>query len=74
MAAGYVDTADNGHVISFVGAGGKTTLMYSLAAHLTENRVKVVVTTTTHIYRPGEDLWAKKTKMYKGDGNTVPMQ
>lgn len=40
------DTADNGRVISFVGAGGKTTWMYALAEYFTENRAKVIVATT----------------------------
>jgi len=38
-------------VISFVGGGGKTTLMMSLAQTLSKE-FSVVVTTTTHIYEP----------------------
>ena len=37
-------------VISFVGAGGKTTMMFKLAEELGRNS-KVLVTTTTKIYQ-----------------------
>lgn len=50
---------ENKHVISFVGAGGKTTLMYTLAKEYVKNGAKVIVTTTTHIVRPEDNLWAK---------------
>lgn len=43
---------DKGHVISIVGAGGKTTLMYTLANYYARKGNRVVVTTTTHILRP----------------------
>lgn len=39
-------------VISIVGAGGKTTLMYALAQYYSRQGASVVVTTTTHIERP----------------------
>lgn len=39
-------------VISIVGAGGKTTLMYTLARYYAGQGASVVVTTTTHIKRP----------------------
>lgn len=45
-------------VISFVGAGGKTTTMYQLADELAEQGLKVLVTTTTHIRRPEHGLTA----------------
>ncbi|GEM_PF-72541 len=43
-------------VISFVGAGGKTTSMYQLADELAERGCYVVVTTSTHIRCP-KDGW-----------------
>lgn len=43
---------ENGHVVSLVGAGGKTTLMYALAGYGVQQGKRVVVTTTTHIQRP----------------------
>lgn len=39
-------------IISLVGAGGKTTLMYRLAAEAAGAGRKVIVSTTTHIMRP----------------------
>lgn len=39
-------------IITIVGAGGKTTLLYALAEKLSEQNQKVLVTTTTHIKRP----------------------
>lgn len=44
---------EDGHVISIVGAGGKTTLMYMLAREYARRGKRVVITTTTHIKRPG---------------------
>lgn len=41
----------NGSIVSIVGAGGKTTLMFSLAEEL-RREYKVLVTTTTKIYYP----------------------
>jgi molybdenum cofactor cytidylyltransferase len=41
-----------GQVVSLVGAGGKTTLMYRLAAELVEAGWQVLTTTTTHIRPP----------------------
>lgn len=63
-----------GDIVSIVGAGGKTTLMYSLAEEL-RYESKVLVTTTTKIYMPekecydfaiiGEDSY---NKFNKGNG------
>lgn len=39
-------------VVSIVGAGGKTSLMYSLAAELSSTGKKVLTTTTTKIFMP----------------------
>lgn len=41
-------------IVSFVGGGGKTTLMWSLAAELAAKNKKVLVTTTTHIMPPND--------------------
>ncbi len=41
-------------LISIVGAGGKTTTMYTLAAELVQRGKRVVTTTTTNIYIPGQ--------------------
>ena len=42
-------------VISFVGAGGKTTLIYRLSEELKAGGLKTIVTTTTKMYRPEKD-------------------
>jgi len=42
----------NGDVVSIVGSGGKTTLMYALARELAERGERVVTTTTTKIFPP----------------------
>ena len=44
-----------GGVISLVGAGGKTTLMFRLAHELTSDGQSVMTTTTTKIFRPSPD-------------------
>src|SRR5256714_5245538 len=42
-------------LISIVGAGGKTTTMYTLASELAQRGKRVITTTTTNIYFPKED-------------------
>ena len=41
-----------GDVVSIVGSGGKTTLMYALAKELAEKGERVITTTTTKIFPP----------------------
>ena len=41
----------NSRIITFVGAGGKTTLMYALGKEMAQTK-KTLVTTTTHIMEP----------------------
>lgn len=48
----------NGHVVSFVGAGGKTTLIKACAEYVASIGKKVLVTTTTHIAFPNESVYA----------------
>lgn len=45
------------HVISLVGGGGKTTLMYLLADCFCKKGYQTLVTTTTHIQKPKADDW-----------------
>ena len=45
---------EKGQVVSIVGAGGKTTLMFKLANEL-KDKGKVLVTTTTKIYKPNKN-------------------
>lgn len=42
-------------VVSIIGAGGKTTLMFALAKALADSGKKVLTTTTTHIFIPNPD-------------------
>lgn len=44
-----------GGVVTLVGAGGKTTLMFRLARELSANDGPVLTTTTTKIFRPGPE-------------------
>ena len=44
--------AEKGHIVSLVGGGGKTTLLYAMAAHCAHKGWRVLVTTTTHIRQP----------------------
>ena len=50
---------EKGHVISLVGGGGKTTLMYAMASCCARKGWKVLVTTTTHIMMPSGGVWAE---------------
>lgn len=47
-----------GSIVSIVGAGGKTTMMFKLAKELSKD-AKVLVTTTTKIFRPEEEQYDK---------------
>ena len=49
--------AEKGHIVSLVGGGGKTTLLYAMAAHCARKGWRVLVTTTTHIRQPAAALW-----------------
>ena len=51
--------AEKGHVVSLVGGGGKTTLLYAMASHCAQKGWRVLMSTTTHILRPENWLWAK---------------
>jgi molybdenum cofactor cytidylyltransferase len=42
----------SGEMMSLIGAGGKTTALYGLAKELRDNGAKVLVTTTTKIFKP----------------------
>lgn len=50
--------AEQGHVVSLVGGGGKTTLLYAMARRCAAKGWKVLVSTTTHIQCP-ERNWAR---------------
>lgn len=43
-------------VISFVGGGGKTSLIYELGKELSKLEKKVIVTTTTHMFMPQNNV------------------
>ena len=50
--------AERGHIVSLVGGGGKTTLLYAMARHCAAKGWRVLVSTTTHIQCP-ENNWAR---------------
>lgn len=60
-------------VVSFVGAGGKTTLLYALAHELAELGNRVVVTTTTHMERPTTHFceWSGEIEINRGEVCTI---
>ncbi|MGD9160241.1 MAG: selenium cofactor biosynthesis protein YqeC [Desulfobacteraceae bacterium] len=43
-----------GDIVSLVGGGGKTTTMFYLADELVKSGLKVIITTSTHIFPPDE--------------------
>lgn len=47
------------HVVSLVGAGGKTTVMYALAECVCKLGHRTLVTTSTHIRKPGSGIPGK---------------
>lgn len=48
--------AEKGHVVSLVGGGGKTTLLYALSAHCARKGWHVLAATTTHIAQPDHNF------------------
>ena len=48
--------AEKGHVVSLVGGGGKTTLLYQMAAHCARKGWHVLAATTTHIQQPNHNF------------------
>lgn len=57
MAEAFPFLCSKNHVVSLVGGGGKTTLMYLLAEYCRAQGYRTLVTTTTHIQRPKEEHW-----------------
>ena len=55
--------AEKGHVVSLVGGGGKTTLVYAFARHCAAKGWRVLVSTTTHIRQPGENYAADEATL-----------
>lgn len=51
--------AEKGRVVSLVGGGGKTTLLYAMARHCAQKGWRVLVSTTTHIQCPQNGAWAQ---------------
>ena len=49
---------EKGHIVSLVGGGGKTTLMYAMASCCARKDWKVLAATTTHIMKPPGGVWA----------------
>ena len=48
---------EKGHVVSLIGGGGKTTLLYVLSAYCTAKGWRVLTATTTHIRKPVNVPW-----------------
>lgn len=49
------ETRKNAPIVSVVGAGGKTTLIYDIASNFEKEGRKAIITTTTHMKR--QNLW-----------------
>ena len=54
--------AEGKHIVSFVGAGGKSSLIDAIAKWSSSQGKKVLVTTTTHIFRPSSEILAMNEK------------
>lgn len=54
--------AEGKHIVSFVGAGGKSSLIDAIAKWSSNQGKKVLVTTTTHIFRPQDEFLADNKK------------
>ena len=56
---------EKGHVVSLIGGGGKTTLLYALSAYCTAKGWRVLTATTTHIRKPVNVPWIAVNDNYK---------
>lgn len=65
--------AEKGHVISLVGGGGKTTLMYNLAAHCARKGWRVLAATTTHIMQPPGGSGHRRMQSFSACGSAAVM-
>ena len=63
---------ETGHVISLVGGGGKTTLLYALARWYSAQGQRVLVSTTTHIRRPDANCAPDEAVPAEGGKLTMP--
>lgn len=54
-------------LIAVVGAGGKTTLIYSLAKELSDKGYRVAVMTTTHMFKKGRFGFEPLGERYEGE-------
>ena len=63
-----------GHVISLVGAGGKTSLLYEMARFCARQGLKTLVSTTTHILKPDLSVYACDRERVEQLWKTVLMQ
>lgn len=66
------------HIISLVGGGGKTTIMYELAAFFAQQGRRTVCLTTTHIWQPELNIaaieqapWPLRQPVYAADWQQV---
>ena len=55
MGTAFPFLKEKNHVVSIIGGGGKTTLLYEMAGFCVKNDQKVLVTTSTHTYRPPKE-------------------
>ncbi len=72
---------EKSHVVSLVGGGGKTTLLYGMARLCAAEGQRVLVSTTTHIQRPSANyapdeavrdaLWQAEGGLLQGIGMTL---
>lgn len=61
-------------IITIVGAGGKTTLLYALAERLSKRNKNILLTTTTHIKRPSEALCLSGWSLVEKEDKTLLSQ
>ena len=59
LQRGFGFFASRGRVVSLVGGGGKSTLMYFLASTCAKQGKRVLVTTTTNIFSPDPSIFAE---------------
>ncbi len=55
MEAAFPFLKEKHHVVSLIGGGGKTTLLYEMAGFAVRNGQNVLVTTSTHMYCPPKE-------------------
>ena len=65
IAGAFPFLKESGHIVSLVGAGGKSSLLYEMANYSSSIGLNTLVATTTHIFKPNDGTYAENSEQVK---------